>query len=104
MTRLLITWLALSATLSVQSAELPVATSAASKAPLRSDPRVAIVAPTDYRSAFSGYRAISDEPAASWREANDLVARIGGWRVYARESQQPAAAAQTPAATEPHKH
>lgn len=30
-------------------------------------------------------RAPADKPV-SWREANDTVARIGGWRVYARES------------------
>ena len=33
-----------------------------------------------------------DAPAPNaWREANDAVARIGGWRVYAREAQQPEA-------------
>jgi hypothetical protein len=25
----------------------------------------------------------------SWREANDTVNRIGGWRAYAREAKQP---------------
>jgi hypothetical protein len=33
----------------------------------------------------------------TWREANDNVARIGGWRTYAREAQAPEVAA--PAAT-----
>lgn len=40
-----------------------------------------------YRSALADYRAFSDEEPASWKEANDLVGRIGGWRAYAREAQ-----------------
>ena len=39
----------------------------------------------DFRSAFDGYRAFADETVAPWRDTNDLVGRIGGWRVYARE-------------------
>ncbi|WP_157264206.1 hypothetical protein [Azohydromonas aeria] len=49
-----------------------------------------------YRSAFEGYRPFADEPVRSWRETNDTVGRIGGWRAYAREAQsgdaQPTAA------------
>ena len=40
-----------------------------------------------YRSAFDGYRHHADQPVGSWREANDRVGRIGGWRAYAREAQ-----------------
>jgi len=40
-----------------------------------------------YRSVFEGYRLFKDEPVGPWREANDLVARIGGWQAYAREIQ-----------------
>lgn len=36
---------------------------------------------------FEGYRAFADEPVVSWKEANDNVGRIGGWRAYAREAQ-----------------
>ncbi len=32
-----------------------------------------------------------------WREANDTVRRIGGWRAYAREAQQPEPAPSAPA-------
>lgn len=32
-----------------------------------------------------------------WREANDAVRRIGGWRAYAREAQQPEPAPSAPA-------
>ena len=42
-----------------------------------------------YRSSFARYRGLGEDKPVSWREANDAVARIGGWRVYAREAQQP---------------
>lgn len=38
-----------------------------------------------YTSPFSKYRAYRDQPVQSWREANDRVGRIGGWRAYAKE-------------------
>ena len=38
-----------------------------------------------YTSTLSGYQAYADEPVQSWREANDRVGRIGGWKVYAKE-------------------
>lgn len=53
-----------------------------------------------YESAFAQFRRIGDDKPVAWRDANDAVARIGGWRVYAREAQQPdPAAAPRPAAT-----
>ena len=57
-----------------------------------------------YESAIAQHRPWSDEKVVSWREANDAVARIGGWRVYAREARQadaPAAPAPAPAAKLP---
>lgn len=55
-----------------------------------------------WRSAFDGYEAFADAPITSWRESNDTVGRIGGWRVYAREAagaaSAPAAPGQPPAA------
>ena len=44
-----------------------------------------------YRSVFDGYRSFSDQAVLPWREANDLVGRIGGWQAYAREGQGDAA-------------
>jgi hypothetical protein len=44
-------------------------------------------------------RAPADKPV-SWREANDTVARIGGWRVYAREGRPADAAPAAP--SQPH--
>ena len=46
-----------------------------------------------YESAFAKFRRIGDDKPVAWREANDAVASIGGWRVYAREAQQPEPAA-----------
>lgn len=42
-----------------------------------------------YRSALSAYRPYAEQSVGSWREANETVNRIGGWRAYAREAQQP---------------
>ena len=39
-----------------------------------------------YASPLKAYQAYADEPVQSWREANDRVSRIGGWRTYAREA------------------
>ena len=40
------------------------------------------------RSAFGGYRAYNDEALSNWKAANENVARIGGWREYARQAQE----------------
>lgn len=42
-----------------------------------------------YRSTLAGYHVFSDEKVGSWKEVNDNVGRIGGWRAYAKEAQQP---------------
>jgi high-affinity Fe2+/Pb2+ permease len=41
-----------------------------------------------FKSSFSGYVPYSEQSIESWREANDRVGEIGGWRVYAKEAQQ----------------
>ncbi len=57
-------------------------------APSEARPLVPDAAPSSvYRSAWSGYRPFADEKVISWRDANDEVRRIGGWRTYLRESQ-----------------
>jgi hypothetical protein len=58
----------------------------------------AAVPPASYRSALTGYRPWAEEKLAPWKETNDTVGRIGGWRVYARQAQEPAA---TPDASTP---
>ena len=44
-------------------------------------------ATVSYRSAFDRYRPFSDQPLVPWRQANDHVGQIGGWKAYAREGQ-----------------
>ena len=61
------------------------------------DPKASVPA-LSYVSSFSRYRLLGDEKPVSWRDANDNVTRIGGWRVYAREAQQPDPAPAVPAA------
>jgi hypothetical protein len=74
---------------------------AAAQAP-RADPldHRAVVPPAPYLSSLAGYRSAAGSAASAigWKQANDEVARIGGWRAYARES-----AASAPAAPA-HKH
>jgi len=66
---------------------------------LRPDPlnAQASVPPLLHESAFTKYRRLTDVPVGSWRDANDTVTRIGGWRVYAREAAGPASPASPPA-------
>ena len=50
--------------------------------------------PLSYRSALEGYQPFADPKPVPWREANDNVGRIGGWRAYANEAQGTAPAGQ----------
>lgn len=60
------------------------------------DPRAA-VPPAVYSSPMARGRGAEAAPMP-WREANDRVTRIGGWRAYQREAAQPEPAAAAPAA------
>jgi hypothetical protein len=67
--------------------------------PSRADPLDAktAVAPLAHRSSLAAYRRFDAESSPqAWREANDAVDRIGGWRAYAREANAPAPAASAP--------
>jgi len=70
---------------------MPLAFAQSSSAPATPDPKNAAPASVtlSYRSAFADYRAYSEQAVGSWREANDNVGKIGGWRVYAKEARQP---------------
>ena len=72
--------------LATLAAQAQPAAKAARPDPL--DPKASVPA-LSYESSFSQYRRLGDEKPVSWRDANDTVTRIGGWRVYAREAQQP---------------
>lgn len=66
---------------------------------LRPDPldAQASIPPLLHASAFLQYQRLADAPVGAWRDANDTVTRIGGWRVYARDAALPA----SPAASMP---
>ena len=51
-------------------------------------PKVA-VPPLVYSSVLQGYRPNVEVEVGSWKDANNNVGRIGGWRVYAKEARQP---------------
>ncbi len=72
----------------------------ASAQPTHPADATAAVPPLTYRSAFGGYKRLSEPPAADWKTANQNVERIGGWRAYAREANAPASAP-APAASAP---
>lgn len=44
---------------------------------------------TSYQSAFDGYQSFTQEELLPWRQANDTVHAIGGWRAYAKEASDP---------------
>ena len=52
---------------------------------------------------FKQYQGWRDEPLQDWRQANEQVGEIGGWRTYLRES-QPAAGGAGQDPQGPHGH
>jgi len=42
-----------------------------------------------YRSVFTQYQGFNEQPVLPWRETNDAVGKIGGWRFYDKEAKQP---------------
>lgn len=59
-------------------------------APGRASPldATADVPAVTYDSAFTRYRPHADQKLRPWKDSNDNVGRIGGWRSYAREAAQ----------------
>lgn len=62
-------------------------------------PKVAAQSSLDlrYDSPLGTYRKWQEQPVQSWREANDTVGKIGGWRTYASEPDVSGGAAKVPA-------
>jgi hypothetical protein len=82
-------------------AALPLPAAVLAQSAPRPDPldAKAATAPLVYRSPLASYKKLADEaPSVAWRDANDAVLRIGGWRAYAREADA-AASSPAPAAT-----
>ncbi|MBC5767471.1 hypothetical protein H8R02_23595 [Ramlibacter sp. GTP1] len=105
-------WLAVSSGLltlaaSAQTPAVPPARAAASALVARTP-----ATPGEYRSALEGYQPYSENKMVPWKEANDTVGKIGGWRAYAKEATEgqgqqwhaghaaPAASAAKPAASQ----
>ncbi len=66
--------------------------------PSRADPLdpQAPVPAVNVPTALTGYRRLAGAPPIAWPQANETVNRIGGWRAYARETQQPDAPQPSP--------
>ncbi len=91
------------AALCIATLAAPAQTSPAPSAAARPDPldANASVPRLVYRSSLVQARPAPADKPTTWREANDTVTRIGGWRAYAREAQEPASAQPTPTPTAP---
>jgi hypothetical protein len=76
------------------------------KGSTRADPQdsSASVPALVYVSSLHAAKPPSAEPAPSWRQANDTVTGIGGWRVYALQAQQPEAPAAATDSRHQHSH
>lgn len=61
----------------------------------------AAVAQPAYRSALEGYQPFAEQQTAPWRQSNDTVGRIGGWKAYARDAQEAPAPARAASAAVP---
>jgi hypothetical protein len=80
-----------------------LAGSAMAQTPAEQTPSPATPAPLTYISPLNGYQAYADQPVQSWREANDTVGRIGGWRTYAKEARTPEPAMDAAPSTAAHE-
>ena len=96
MFQILIHWRLPLALLAVFAAAADAQTAAPPSAPPRAadptNPRAEVPAAL-HVSAFAGYRRHAEAAPTAWKDANDTVTRIGGWRTYAREAAAPATSA-----------
>lgn len=53
----------------------------------------------EFVSPIGDYKAYEPQSIQSWKEANDNVGRIGGWRNYSRETSQGQPSPSAPAAS-----
>lgn len=65
------------AALTASAQSVPQAAGAANPAP---QPQA-----VPYRSTFESYQPFSDQKIIPWRQANETVGKVGGWRAYAKE-------------------
>ena len=55
----------------------------------------AVIPATIYQSPFVDYRPLGEDKDTPWRDANETVGKIGGWRAYAREAAEAMKARET---------
>lgn len=67
---------------------LPGLAAAQSSAPATPASATQVSPPLAFRSTMDGYKPYTEESTVNWKDANDTTARIGGWRVYAKEARQ----------------
>lgn len=79
--------LLLLAALTTAYAQPPSPPAARSVRPDPLDPQASVPA-LRYASPLAAYRRVGEDSPVPWREANDVVTRIGGWRTYLREAQR----------------
>lgn len=67
----------------------PLAMAAFLLADMAANASMAQTSTSPYTSPLADYKPFVDEKVMSWKEANDTVGRIGGWREYLKESSVP---------------
>jgi hypothetical protein len=72
----------------IAACALPPAASAQTVLPDPLDAKAGVPA-LRHQSAFARYKPLGEDKPVAWRQANDTVTGIGGWRAYARQAQQP---------------
>ena len=81
-------WLAVSSSLLTLAAFAQTPAAAPARAAAPAPVAQALPAPGEYRSALDGYQSYSEDKMVPWKEANDTVGKIGGWRAYAKEANE----------------
>ena len=77
------------ALLCIASATLPIAAQQSTPNPENPLSPAASVPAVTYQSPFADYRPMVDQKIGNWKDANDNVNRVGGWRTYLKEAQEP---------------
>lgn len=73
----------------VPTCMLLASASYAQRNPVLPAPPAASPTPLKFDSVLTRYKPMTDQKLGAWREANDTVARVGGWRAYLKDAQTP---------------
>ena len=77
------------ALLCIAGAALPIGAQQSTPKPADPLSPAASVPAVTYQSPFADYRPMVDQKIGNWKDANDNVNRVGGWRTYLKEAQEP---------------